>query len=405
MIAIVAAALLGLRLPLLHTPRPFVPLDSPQICLTEDEYRELHLHETGRCLLGLTHAPRGETSAPIGTCGVLCEATDAGSIEEEGLYIVQAVAFSRFRVSSSLDGFAPLPIAEVDPWTDAQPEDDAALRVTAMAERRAAANAVEKRCHLAYRSVVTLLGWSRSVASSAHLGQLPPTERKELFRAVERFAPPADGIVGDLPDECPVEHLFETDDMETEATPDEGATTKAAADGAVASVDATAASTVCGLERTFLHACVEPASSYDVGGGPTGRLDEAAMAEFRVQRSELYSFALCRLHDASPTEVQRVLEGRSTTARLLAAEDHLEATRSWLTNRLGIDERSSNPPPGRVQLQLPTVKAPPVRLAARQIASVQRRWWRRLCFALRPPSPRPGVPQHNGWDAMEAGII
>ena len=44
-------------------------------------------------------------------CGVLCEATDAGSLDEDGLYVIRAVAFSRFRVREAVDGFAPIPVS------------------------------------------------------------------------------------------------------------------------------------------------------------------------------------------------------------------------------------------------------------------------------------------------------
>ena len=139
-----------------------------------------------------------------GACGVLCEASDAGSVVEDGLYIVRAIAFSRFRVRGSVDPFAALPVVDIDPVIDAQPEDDDALiGGVELTERRAAVSALEMRCHLLFGNVAQLLAWSGPyVTSSATLGQLAPSARAERFHACRRFAPIAAERFAAVPDEC-----------------------------------------------------------------------------------------------------------------------------------------------------------------------------------------------------------
>ena len=89
----------SLRVPLVHVRKPLLPLDATLLRLNEDEFAQFSSHASaGRCLLALLHAPAGERSSPDGACGVLCEALDAGSVAEDGLYVVHAIAFARLRV-------------------------------------------------------------------------------------------------------------------------------------------------------------------------------------------------------------------------------------------------------------------------------------------------------------------
>ena len=416
--AIFAAATLGLRLPVLHTTRTFLPLDTPHLTLDEDEWRELGVRSTGRTLVGLIHTPRHERSAPMGACGVVCEVSDAGSNEGEELFVLQAVAFSRFRVRQCVDAYSPVPIFDVDPWTDAQPEDDESLRATfSLTERRPALQALEMRCHLVFSNVVQLLRWSGpGVASiSASLAKLGPDAREELFRAVDRFAPSAAQHVA-FASVVPADESHAADtEVETESIvvakaeamdATEADAEEADAEDDVCVVDADAED-VCDLERLYLHACVEPESSYTTGGeGPTGRLQARELSDFQPSRHELYSFAMSRLHDQSPDEAQSLLEGRSTAVRLATSEAHLKATKTWLSGQLGLNQDTSmmtgnqptsSPLPGPRAL---LAKIVPSNGPALQVRV--RRIWRTIC---EPPQPLAGQPRKDGWDALEQNIF
>ena len=380
----------GLRVPIIHTRTPTLPLDSTLVQLDVDTFATVGCKATGRALIGLVHTPRFETSAPEGACGVLCEATDAGSLGDDGLFVVRATAFARFRVRKCYDAFAPLPIFEVDPWKDAQPEDDEALRDNHdVAERRAALGALEMRCHLTFGNVAQLLSWNGpGVTSSAHLGRLEAAERAELFRAVERFAPLSAEMRSAVDsDECPVDYDEEEDE------------------------EAAAASELCSLERSFLNACVEPPVSYAVGSaGPSGRLDARELGDFQLARPELYSFALSRLHDTSPLDVAELLEGRSTAARLAAAQDQLHATRMWLGNRLGLDLDDGRAPPQWRRKRREQKRASLAR--TRNVPhgpTLQTRWRRILRLALGDGEQQQGSVANkaprDGWEAMEDGVF
>ena len=68
------SAAAALRVPILLTPHTLLPLDKRYLTLSEDAYNELDdISNQGRCLVGLMRAPRGERSAPVGACGVLCQ--------------------------------------------------------------------------------------------------------------------------------------------------------------------------------------------------------------------------------------------------------------------------------------------------------------------------------------------
>jgi hypothetical protein len=63
---LVALGPLGLRVPLLHVSKPFVPLDFGYLNVNEDEYAQFRKGSSaGRGLVGLLHVPRGESSAPV----------------------------------------------------------------------------------------------------------------------------------------------------------------------------------------------------------------------------------------------------------------------------------------------------------------------------------------------------
>lgn len=384
--ALVATAVIGLRLPVLHTSRPFVPLDTPQLTLDEDEWNELGVRSTGRTLVGLIHTPRHERSAPVGSCGVICEVSDAGSIEDDELFVLKAVAFSRFRVRNCVDAYSPVPIFDVDPLLDAQPEDDERLLTSHnLPERRTALSAIEMRCHLLFSNVVQLLRWSGpGVASiSASLAQLEPSAREELFRTVDRFAPVlTDKLTVPEADECAVPDDEETD----EAT----------------AVD------VCDLERTYLHACVEPSCSYTSGGdGPTGRLDARELGEFQPSRLELYSFATSRLHDYSPEDAIALVEGRSTAARLADTAKHLQTTSAWLSGMLGIDAVDTGSAKRSWMQTLRAKVSPSHEGHKRKVKAgpaLQTRF-RRIFRSLRDPPQAAGQPQRDGWEAMDNSVF
>lgn len=404
--ALLPVVALGLRLPIIHTRASVLPLDRVHLQLDEDSYNELGVKATGRSLVGLLHTPRGETSAPEGTCGVICEIADAGSLAEDGLFVVRADAFSRFRVRSSVDGFAPVPIVDADPWVDSQPEDDERLREThGLTERRTALSALELRCHLTYGNVKQLLEWNgpSKVGFSARLGLLEDSERAEVYRAVERFAPLSAETRAAADDEefCPLDY---GDDDEEDEEGDE---------------ESRAAWEVCALERTYLHACVEPRCSYEDGSaGPTGRLDARDLTDFQMTRAELYSFALCRLHDFSPEDAAVLLEGRSTAARLASADEALLATRTWLGSRLGIDLQSTTPAarpawrwPWRAEGTVP--QRVPERAYGRKRPLALRTRWRRMLRRtfgddvrqFRAQQSTETEPARDGWEVMQDGAF
>ena len=85
--------------------------------------------------------------------------------------------------------------------------------------------------------------------------------------------------------------------------------------------------------RAYLHACAP-----DEGAGATD--------EFACGRQELYSYAACRLFDVAPADAERLLSGRSSTARLLHAERELGSASVWLSHRMGLGDASAPPEVG-----------------------------------------------------------
>ena len=123
---LVLAATLGLDLPVLRLHRPYFPLAVPTLKLSR---RALEQCTTAGNVVGLSFTPRGQTSAPNGTCGVLCELSGCDEADDDDC-VVRAVAFSRYRVCNecSAAGGNALPVFRVEPWLDLEPEDDPLLR-------------------------------------------------------------------------------------------------------------------------------------------------------------------------------------------------------------------------------------------------------------------------------------
>ena len=206
---------------------------------------------------------------------------------------------------------------------------------------------------------------------------------------------------------------------------------------------------VCTLERAFLHACAEPAcvpkeevaaeaedaaiiglvaateeeddaEEYMVVAGKAGERHAGELSDFGCSRSELYSFALTRLHDLSPEEVDALIAGRSTAARLAQAEAQLTSTRVWLGSKLGLGtlptllvDENGEP----IQQQggvAATTPAKKVRTGASGMTRMKMRWRRMLYSANErverwkaawaTPLPNQGRVT-NGWEAMEEGCF
>lgn len=322
------SSMLSLTLPTLHTNRPHVPLDTVSLALSRSAYESLG----GRRWLGLLCTPPEGILVASNLCGVVCEVSECGGVDDGAAVLLRAVAFGRYRivgVGGPQDGDGALAVGvaqaveaaqgvdgaqqmtaqalvpyEVEPWRDDAPEDDQWLRsMHGLEARNVALTARERRCHLLYRQVEQLLAWSGSgVAVSARAAQLSDADAEETNRAIHRFAP------------CAAERAA------------------AAADGCAADDECTLAPEphACLLERAYLHASAPEAP---VPGAPP---DPAAA--FSVGRAELYSFALSRLFDLSPAEALGLLEGRSTAARLSGLEPKLGRTATWLESRLGLHE-------------------------------------------------------------------
>ena len=300
-----ASHAVGLRIPILRTTRPCLPLDCFQLQVPRGSTPTSH---TG--VLGLVH----EEDPDIGTSGVLCECTSmcSGSM--------QAVAFARFRISGEVQQLpgTVMRTAQVEPLTDARGEQDEVARIRA-----------ERCVHLSFLQVARLASWSPDAAISASLAHISEEEREEMFLAVERFAPPPMRPARATLDEC---------ELPTEA------------DGCRIAPE----SDRCLLERVYLRAA--RADGGTDGGTDGGSCDGAPRADglsvargtassleaFGCSRAELYSFAVSRLRDVSAAEATYLVRGRSTVERLRLAERHLSSSRAWLTQRLEL-EPSTDP--------------------------------------------------------------
>ena len=310
MLLVLNTAAAGLDVPVVRVQRPHFPLAAPTLTLSLEAFEQC---TAAGNVVGLNFTPRGQTSAPVGTCGVLCELSGCHEDAEEGSSVrVRAVAFSRYRVRDERTTAAggALPVLEVEPWLDLEPEDDPVLRERfGLTERGNALAAMEMRAHLCALGVEQLLKWNGpQVAVSPAAGLLSEEEREEMRRAVHRFAPPEAGP-SLPPDACPTSPL----------------------DGCALGADSHA----CMLERAFLLAAAEGPDEAEGGA-----LSAEEAARFSSRRNELYSWALARTLDLSPADAQALLEGRSTAARLSLAESQMGATQAWLRTRLGLDNQS-----------------------------------------------------------------
>ena len=456
LLALFTPLITALRCPLIQTQRPYLPLDTALLRLDEDSWRQLDVTSTGRSLLGLMHSPRGERSAQdSGLCGVLCEASDAGSLVEDGLYVVRIQCFSRFRLKSPIDAFAPMPLFDVEPLVDARPEDDAAFNAAdvVLTDRRSVLNSLEMRCHLCFDNVAQLLSWhGPGVAPSSRVATLSPPQRAELFHAVRRFAPITPERLIATPDECVIHDEDDEYEVMVENVEEDemGAEAKAALPVGILQDDPKQKDwDVCTLERAFLHACAEPAcvpkeevaaeaedaaiiglvaateeeddaEEYMVVAGKAGERHAGELSDFGCSRSELYSFALTRLHDLSPEEVDALIAGRSTAARLAQAEAQLTSTRVWLGSKLGLGTLptllvDANGEPIQQQGGVAaTTPAKKVRTGASGMTRMKMRW-RRMLYRANERVERwtaawaTPLQNHgrftNGWEAMEEGCF
>ena len=123
------------------------------------------------------------------------------------------------------------------------------------------------------------------------------------------------------------------------------------------------------------------------------------------RRAEIYSFALSRLHDLSPSEAQRMIEGRSTAARLLEAEAQLTSTKTWLGSRLGIDLAAPY-----VTVIGGSGEGEGEDAAAAATSPRPRKWWRQvkakvgqIATELSAPPAKPGLT--DGWEAMQESVF
>jgi len=208
-------------------------------------------------------------------------------------------------------------VLDVEPYTDVEPEEDSVLQeMFGESERQAALATMEFRTHLTFQNVDQMISWSGgTVASSAASAVLDKTRRNELHHAVHRFAPLAAERAAWYVPECDLDSACHEEDL---------CSVGAAAD-------------ICMLERAYLHACIE-------GETPETATDEtSSLAALACPRHELYSFAVSRLRDLSPAEVQHLLEVQSTAVRLRAAEIDLFVTRAWLARKLGLGDLHEEP--------------------------------------------------------------
>ena len=367
----------ALRVPMFYTRKVCLPLDSVMLQLKEADRQSILGNSPRGFVAVLAEAERGVP----GAIGTLCEvsACDVVSLPAAGSSAsdpstpsaAKAVGFSRFRLTDkpawTMDGENSLMLLDVEPFVDAEPEDDEALRqIYGLTARRPALQAIEMRSHLAFLSVEQvhyalrpcacfsldkqgahksyvmpfvcalplsrvrlsvlspcnvsqLLTWSGgTAAASATMARLSKADRDQNYAAVLRFAP----LAAERSQYDPSPELCD---------PDEACSVGDAHD-------------LCMLERAFLLAShsqsaegemmEEEDRETEVGA----RVAHSGLAAFSCPRHELYSFALSRLRDLSPSDAQLLLEGRSTACRLQSAEAHLKTTRSWLAERLDLGD-------------------------------------------------------------------
>ena len=370
LLALFAPLVAALRCPLIQTQRPYLPLDTALLRLDEDSWRQLDVTSTGRSLLGLMHSARRALRAGFGPVWRAREASDAGSLVEDGLYVVRIQCFSRFRLKSPIDAFAPMPLFDVEPLVDARPEDDAAFNaadvvLTDLALRpqlaRDALPSLLRQCR-----AIALVARSRRGALIACGNPLAP-QRAELFHAVRRFAPITPERLIATPDECVIHDEDDEYEVMVENVEEDemGAEAKAAlrwvssrtiqsrrigmyallsapffmrapsrvctkGEVAAEAEDAAIIGLVAATEERTMPRSTWLWQARRASGGA------GELSDFGCSRSELYSFALTRLHDLSPEEVDALIAGRSTAARLAQAEAQLTSTRVWLGSKLGL---------------------------------------------------------------------
>lgn len=301
-----ASSVFGLRLPTIRVSRPYLPLDTLTLNIQRAAFDQLRASNS--MLIGVIHTPPGESA--VGKCGVICEIGHSPVLTEEDA-IVHAVAFARYKVcdcdlarATALD--QPLPVLNVQPWVDVEPEDDEELRARHdLTSRRSALASLEMRAHLLFLQVEQLIAWNGPVAESATIAHMTPEERAEMYHTVHRFAHSPEERKDWEQDEC----------------------------------DITSDSNVCMLERAYLTASNRvKASGSDSEAQSLADFEAQNLAEFACDRRELYSFALARLHDFTADQAKLLMEGRSTASRLWMAEQQLGNTRSWLASRIGLGD-------------------------------------------------------------------
>ena len=138
------------RLAVVHARTACLPLEAATLKISRSDLNELLDPSQLRGIVGVVAASERGVS---GACGTVCEFSLHDAVIAGDECAVRAIGFARFR-SLGVAENSPLPIHEIEPILDAEPEDDELLREKyGLTDRRTQLLAMEMRTHLVFQNV------------------------------------------------------------------------------------------------------------------------------------------------------------------------------------------------------------------------------------------------------------